>query len=138
MTDETTPDEDKPDQELKLRVGDDVYMFPSFDTLSYREATRIKKETGLVMGKFFAALEDGDPDALLAIALIAKLRDNPRYKVDELYDLKLSDIEIIAPEAEPEEQDDSPLGGSGNGSATSSDAKTNDELESEGESPSLS
>jgi hypothetical protein len=132
------PDTEPDEQELKLRVGDKTYPFPSFDTLSYREATRIKKETGLVMGQFFVALESGDPDALLAVALIAKLRDYPKFNVDELYDLQLSDIEIIVPESEPEERDDSPLDGSGNESETSSDDKTNDEPTSPDETPSPS
>lgn len=125
-------------EELRLRVGENEYPFPSFDTLSYREATRIKKETGLVMGQFFAALESGDPDALLAVALIAKLRDYPKFNVDELYDLQLSDIEIIVPEIETEELDDSPLGGKPAASPLSSDGKTNDEPTSVDETPSPS
>lgn len=130
MTDQTTEEktadfDETP--ELKLRVGEKVYPFPSFDTLSYIEARRIKKETGLVMGKFFAALEDGDTDALLAVAQIAMTRDNPRFKVDSLYNLHLNDIEIIAPETEPEEQDDSPLDESSAVSLPSSETVKNDD-----------
>jgi hypothetical protein len=88
---------------MKIRIDGVEYQFPSFDTLSYREARRIKKETGLVMGQFFTALEQGDPDALLAVALIAKLRDNPAFKVEDLYDLQLDEIEIVTPPAPPEE-----------------------------------
>src|SRR3954465_13375494 len=94
---------------LKLRIDGTEYQFPSFDTLSYREARRIKKETGLVMGQFFTALEQGDPDALLAVALIAKLRDNPAFKVEDLYDLQLDEIEIVTPPAPPVEDVTTPL-----------------------------
>lgn len=94
---------------LKIRIDGREYPFPSFDSLSYREARRIKKETGLVIGQFFNALEQGDPDALIAIALIAKLRDNPAFKVDDIYDLTLDEIEIVTPPA-PAEDMASPLG----------------------------
>lgn len=129
---------DKDAQETKLRVGENVYPFPSFDTLSYREAKRIKKETDIVMGEFFAALGKGDPDALIAIALTAKLRDNPRFNVDELYDLNLDDIEIIEPAPEPEVVDDGPLAEKPVELPPSSVDRTNDEPESDDATPSPS
>jgi hypothetical protein len=111
-------DEPVEPQELKLKVLGVEYPFPSFDTLSYKEARRIKKETGLVMGQFFSALEEGDPDALFAVAVIAKLRENPRFDVEDFSELMLTDIEIVVPEeaVEPEVEPASPLAVSGNGS----------------------
>ena len=106
---------------LTLKIKGMVYPFPSFDTLSYREAKRIKDETGLVMGQFYEALEKGDPDALLAIAYIAKLRDDPNFEIEELYDLNLADIDIVGPpEAAEEPRPDDPTDESPDGSGDES------------------
>ena len=85
--------------ELTIKVAGTEYPFPSFDTLTYKEARFIKSETGLVMGQFFKALEQGDPDALMAVALVALKRvgDVP----DGLDDMLLDQIEIVVPEDEP-------------------------------------
>jgi hypothetical protein len=94
--------------ELKIVIDGQEYPCPLYETFTYREARTVKKETGLLMGEFFDALERGDSDAIFALALIAKLRDNPAFNVEDIYDLLLDDIDV-PPRARPEEDMASPL-----------------------------
>jgi hypothetical protein len=54
--------------ELKIVIDGQEYPCPLYETFTYREARTVKKETGLVMGEFFDALERGDSDAIFALA----------------------------------------------------------------------
>jgi hypothetical protein len=74
------------------------YPFPSFDTITFGEARQIKKETDVVMGQFFNALEQGDPDTLIALAMLVLSRAGTPFDTDDLDHMKLSDIEIVVPE----------------------------------------
>jgi len=102
-------------KELTISISGTEYPFPAFDTLTFKEARLIKSQTGLVMGQFFNALEQGDPDALMAIALIALQRDAKPYEMDDLDRLTLTKIFLVGGDQEEDGEDvdpASPLDGS--------------------------
>lgn len=96
---------------MKIRIDGREFDFPVLDTMTFREAKLVKKATGLKMGQYAEALEDGDVDMLLAMALIAKLRADGIVDTEKLLDMPIDKLEVFddeVPEDDDEEAEQSP------------------------------
>lgn len=90
---------------MKLVLAGREYPFPDFSTITFREGSLIKKYTGLKIGQLPEAFEQGDSDGLLAIVIVAKLRQDGDVNLDALLDMSMTDLEVVT----DEEEEDSPL-----------------------------
>lgn len=102
--------------------------------LSYftnRELHIIKKESGLRMGEFQDAIEAGDSDFLVALALVALRRNGRELRDSEaLWDLEAGKITIDATEDEaspPELAEESDESSSPSSSASSANGESSPE-----------
>jgi hypothetical protein len=93
---------------MKLKIDGRELEFPELDTMTFREAGIIKKVTGLRMGQYAQAFEDGDVDMVLALALVALKRADGIVDQDILLDTPISKIEVIPNEPEVEDNPDPP------------------------------
>jgi hypothetical protein len=76
--------------------------YPMPESVTHREAARIKTSTGLRLGEIGDALDRGDPDVVLAFALIAAARVGDIISEDSLWDLELGAIRLEG-ESDPDE-----------------------------------
>lgn len=77
---------------IEFPEGEKRYPLP--ESVTHRESKRIKSVTGLRMGEIGEGLETGDPDVLIAFAVISAERQGERLDVDALYDLELGTIRL--------------------------------------------
>lgn len=87
---------------MKIKVHDAEYQFPEIDTITFREASLVKKLTGLRLGEFGEAFENGDTDMMVGLAAIAVHRNSGQVEFDYLYDLNLDDIAFVTEESDTE------------------------------------
>ena len=80
---------------MKFKVEGREYDSPEFDSITFREASTIKKITGLRMGELPEAFSAGDTDALLSMFIVAKLRSDGALDLDAVQDLQIDSLEII-------------------------------------------
>lgn len=80
-----------------------IKKYPMPDGVTHREAARIKSSTGLRLGEIGDALERGDPDVVLAFALIAAARVGDIIDEDSLWDLELGSIRLDSDEDDAED-----------------------------------
>lgn len=97
---------------MKLKIDERELEFPQLDTLTFREAGLIKKMTGLRMGEFEKAFNEGDTDIIYALALVAKSRADGTVDADALLDTPITAIDIVLEpgdvDAEDEEAENGP------------------------------
>lgn len=91
---------------MQLKVDGRLYPFPDFESLTFREARMMKDITGLKMGAMVEAFEQMDTDVIVALALIAISRQDGTVNADALYDLPITSVELVLPEAEKAESTD--------------------------------
>lgn len=86
--------------EITITISDREYKFsPPFTN---RELHTIKKVAGVRAGEMQAAMEAGDNDLTIAMALIAVQRTGAaRPTLDELWDLPVDAISVDAGEEDP-------------------------------------
>jgi hypothetical protein len=70
--------------------------YPLPDNFTFREMHTIKRLTGLRAGEIFTALESGDTDVVVALAVVAIKRARPSFDEDELLDSYIDSITIDA------------------------------------------
>lgn len=120
---------------MKIKIGDVEYPFPEIDTITYRESALVKKLTGLRLGQYAEAFEDGDSDMLVGLAAVAVYRSNGQTELDYLFDLNLDDIAFVTEEEDSELPPDSAPESSTPGNSSSNGR---DESEASGVLASLS
>lgn len=78
------------------------------ETLTQREAHKIKKATGLRLGELEDAVDSGDSDMVIAFAIVALDRAKKRYDIESLWDAPLGAVVLEADEQQPasDEADD--------------------------------
>lgn len=82
-----------------ITVGGNTYKL--VDEYTWREMSTLKRVGGVLPKHLAAALDDGDPDVVVALALISIQRVNPDFTADDLYALPMDGGILI--EAEPED-----------------------------------
>lgn len=107
---------------MKIRVNGADYPFPEIDSITFREANLVKKLTGLRLGEFGEAFENGDTDMMVGLACVAVHRHSGQTDFDYLYDLSLDDITFVVEESDtevpPAERPARTGGAASNGGAT--------------------
>jgi hypothetical protein len=88
---------------LKIAIDGREFDFPSLETLTFREAGLIKKITGLRMGQFAEAFENGDTDMVLSLALVAKMREDADVDAEALLDTPIAKVDVIVEDGDMEE-----------------------------------
>lgn len=68
--------------------------YPVPDNFTYRELQTIKTVTGLRPAEFEEALGAGDPDIVIALAMICAKRAGHNMAADDLFDLEIGGITI--------------------------------------------
>jgi hypothetical protein len=76
---------------IKFTVGDDTYEFDD-EELTIDEARLLKKNAGFGMRSWAVALQDMDPDALVGLIYLAKLRAGEAVRWQDLYKVKFREI----------------------------------------------
>jgi hypothetical protein len=87
---------------MKINVNGASYPFPEIDTITFREASIVKNLTGLRLGEFGEAFENGDTDMMLGLAAVAVYRHSGQTDFDYLYDLNLDLIQFEVEESDTE------------------------------------
>ena len=86
---------------MKVRIKDTIYEFVSAETLTLKEAMRIKMATGLNLMDLYNGAETGDPFAIAAMVWIIRIRDGEKdLKFDDV-DFPFGDFEFL-PDETPE------------------------------------
>ena len=80
--------------EIVIEFPDGAKRYPLPESVTHRESKRIKTVTGLRMGELADGLETGDPDVLIAFAIVAAERQGERLDVEALYDLDIGTIRL--------------------------------------------
>ena len=84
---------------MRIKMGDEQYEFDA-EVLTVEEARYIKKYTGMGLKAFGAGMQDGDPDVLVAMLAIAKMRTGVAVQWHEFDKLNLADLDIVEDEAD--------------------------------------
>ncbi|GHA01520.1 hypothetical protein ACFOOM_12100 [Streptomyces echinoruber] len=88
---------------VKLTVEGTQYEYDG-DRLLVAEARELKAHTGFTPPKWFAALDESDPDAIAFLIYLAKKRAGETLRFSDLDSLDYADfefeMEFVAPEAE--------------------------------------
>ncbi len=71
------------------------------ESFTYRELQTIKTVTGLRPAEFEDALNSGDPDIVIALAVICAARAGHNLTHDDLLDLEVGAITVEGDEADP-------------------------------------
>lgn len=90
------------------------------DTITQREAHKIKQATGLRLGELEDAMQAGDADVVVAVAIVVLDRRGKRYDVEALWRAPLGSIriDVADADAEPEGEEADPLALSGDSPAS--------------------
>lgn len=75
------------------------YVVP--DSFTYRELQTIKTVTGLRPADFEDALSSGDPDIVIALAVICAARAGHNITADDLMDLEVGSITVEGDDEDP-------------------------------------
>lgn len=75
--------------------------YPLPDTFTYREQQTIKIHTGLRPIEYEDALNSGDPDIVIALAVICAARAGHNITYDQLLDLEIGAITAEGDDADP-------------------------------------
>jgi hypothetical protein len=84
-----------------FKVGAHKYPLPDFETITFAEGRFVKKCIDLTINELPAAYERGDPDAFLALFIVAKLRVDGKFDPDDLDGLQITALGVE--DDEPEE-----------------------------------
>lgn len=79
---------------VRFKIDDTEYEFDQ-NVLTVREARMIKEKTGLGLRTFGQGMQDGDPDALVCMLVIAKQRAGVVCKFSDFDDFNLNGLEMI-------------------------------------------
>lgn len=79
---------------IKFSVGQDTYDFDD-QAMTIDEARLIKKNSGFGMKSWALAMQDMDPDALVGLIYLAKIRAGEAVRWNDLYSIKFSDIDMV-------------------------------------------
>lgn len=71
------------------------------ESFTYRELQTIKTVTGLRPAEFEDALNSGDPDIVIALAVICAQRAGHNITADDLMDLEVGAITVEGDDADP-------------------------------------
>jgi hypothetical protein len=71
------------------------------ESFTYRERQTIKNVTGLRPAEFEDALESGDPDIVIALAVICAQRAGHAITADDLMDLEVGAITVEGDDEDP-------------------------------------
>jgi len=85
---------------IKWREGSDVHEFEWSGAPRTQEGRWIKERTGWSTRKFLDALEDLDPDAVIALIITLAARTGRKIKWDDVDIDPVSDLEFIPTEEE--------------------------------------
>lgn len=85
---------------IKWREGETVHEFEWSGAPRTQEGRWIKERTGWSTRKFLDALEDLDPDAVIALIITLAARDGRKIKWDDVDIDPVSDLEFIPTEDE--------------------------------------
>lgn len=83
---------------IKFGVGGTNYEYDD-STMTVAEARIIKKHTNMGLRSWAIGLQDMDPDALVGLVFIAKRRAGEAIRWQDLDDLDIAAIELVAEEA---------------------------------------
>ena len=75
--------------------------YPVPDSFTYRELQTMKTVTGLRPAEFEDALNSGDPDIVIALAVICAQRAGHSITADDLMDLEVGAITVEGDEDDP-------------------------------------
>lgn len=98
---------------MKIRFSGRSYEYDP-NSMSVGEARIIKKNTGYGLAQWGDELENGDPDALVALLYLAKKRSGEACKWSDFDDFQLNDLQIEASEGEETEEGEQPKAGQEN------------------------
>lgn len=87
--------------EIVIEFPSGAKRYPLPESVTHRESKRIKSVTGLRMGEIAEGLETGDPDVLIAFAVVSAERQGERLDVEALYDLELGTIRLEGDDEDP-------------------------------------
>lgn len=92
---------------MKIRITQsgtepEDFPWPEVDSITYREASMIKRLTGLRLGEYGEAFEKNDPDMILGLAAVAYSRAKNTREVEFLLDLGLDAIDVVVEEGDEE------------------------------------
>lgn len=79
---------------IKFSVGSETYDFDD-QAMTIDEARLIKKNSGFGMKSWALGLQDMDPDALVGLIYLAKVRAGEAVRWNDLYNIKFSDIDLV-------------------------------------------
>lgn len=79
----------------KFRLYGNVYEVPDMEELSTRELRTIKEHSGMGLRPLLRGLEDLDPDALVSMVFIAKLRAGEKVAWSDFDEMRITDIEDV-------------------------------------------
>lgn len=111
---------------MKIKVGEVEYPFPEIETITYRESKIVKNLTGLRLGEYAEAFEEGDSDMLVGLAAVAIYRNNGQTELDYLFDMNLDAISFVTEEDDAEIPPAQAPESSGNGSSSASENATSE------------
>jgi hypothetical protein len=78
---------------INFTVGEDSYEFDD-ETMTVDEAREIKKYAGFGLKSWALGLQDMDPDALVGLVYLAKIRAGEAVRWSDLGSLNIGDIGI--------------------------------------------
>lgn len=84
---------------MKIKVGDAIYEFPEGD-LTGREAAYLKSKAGVRLGEIAEAVEAGDWDVVLCMAVIAAGRSGQQLDYEQLLDRPVGEVGLVGEEDE--------------------------------------
>lgn len=80
--------------------------YPVPESFTYRELQTIKQVTGLRPAEFEDALSSGDPDIVVALAVVCANRAGHRITEDDILDLEVGGITVEGDEDDPTDAGD--------------------------------
>lgn len=91
--------------ELTIKIpGQIPRKYPLPDSWTYRELQTIKRIAGCTPVKVMQALEEGDPDAIMALAVVVANRAGHNLSENDLLDLEMDSVSF-----EGADDDESPM-----------------------------
>lgn len=100
---------------IELPSGERTFDVP--DPMTYRELGNIKRMTGYRAGEIGEALIAGDTDAVLALAVVASARAGDPVTLEQLENLEVGALRVVADEEEDPTEAAAPVEDAGGESA---------------------
>lgn len=92
---------------MKIRIGDEVYPFEG-NTMLVSETRLVKKHTGMGLRQLQDGMQNGDPDALVAMLFLAKRRAGVAVRWQDFDEFDLASIDVEDDTADIDDEGEEP------------------------------